>query len=322
MKKSLYLLILCCFSATTYSLNVNTEFTEIKSSDITTINKIEIDRLSLNNFKIFDSDDLRPKFRIGFDAPQIDHRQILLTIDANATDGVDWGYDAQLYQILNDDMYWVINENKYVIQATNEIVINKEIPLGVVTTEGGVISIGVDALENSIEGIKVCLKDKELNKIYDIEETNYQITLAAGEYHNRFAILFVSTESIINEDDLNFDLDIVSDGDGEEEEVEEEDGDDYVVHDINETPNNSLFNHQFKIYVSNGKNILNIRNKELIKVNYLILYNDLGQEAKVWSTNLNQKQLSLQVNVKKGVYTIQAVTEIGNISKRVIISHI
>ena len=155
----------------------------------------------------------RPKFRIGFNAPLIDHRQLLLTIDENATDGVDWGYDAQLYQVLNDDMYWIINDTKYVIQATNFVTIDKEIALGIILLEGGDITIGIDAIENPIEGLKVCLKDKELNIVYDIQESDYQITLAAGEYHNRFAIVFVSTEVIINEDDL----DIVIGG-------EEEDG--------------------------------------------------------------------------------------------------
>ena len=75
--------------------------------------------------------DLRPKFRIGFDAPQINHRQILLTLDENTTDAVDWGYDAEMPEVFDDDMYWVINDKKYVIQATNEFGFDKEIPFNI-----------------------------------------------------------------------------------------------------------------------------------------------------------------------------------------------
>lgn len=136
--------------------------------------------------------DVRPKFRIGFDAPQINHRQLLLTIDENCTDGVDWGYDGETPQVLADDMYWLISDKKYVIQGTNTVFIGKEIPLGVITTNGGVITIKIDALENPMSDLKVGLKDTTLNITHKLEESDYQVTLAAGEYHNRFLIVFLS----------------------------------------------------------------------------------------------------------------------------------
>ncbi len=288
------IILLCCFSITTYSLNLNA---------------------NLNSHKTSATDDLRPKYRIGFNTPQIDHRQLLLTIDENTTDGVDWGYDAELYQLLNDDMYWVIDNKKYVIQATNSIFIDKEIPLGVSTIEGGAITIGIDALENPIEGIKVCLKDKELNIIYNLEEADYQIALAAGEYLNRFVITFVGTETILNEDDIVVELD-PTEGD--------ESGSDPIIDPVieNSNGNNTTINHQFLMYVANGSNTLNIKNKQLVKINNLILYNRLGQVAQIWNQNLNLERVSLPINVKEGIYIIQATTETGNISKRIVIRNI
>ncbi|PCH51251.1 MAG: hypothetical protein COC22_05405 [Flavobacteriaceae bacterium] len=292
MKNSLSLLVLlCCFSITTYSLNLNATSTSFKTSA---------------------TDDLRPKYRIGFNAPQIDHRQILLTIDKNTTDGIDWGYDAELYQLLNDDMYWVIDNNKYVIQATDNIFIGKEIPLGISTVEGGTIIIGIDAIENPIEGIKMFLKDKELNIIYDIQETDYQITLIAGEYLDRFVITFLSSETILNEDNIIVELEI-TDGD--------DSGSDTVISPVIEN-NNATINDQFLMYVSNGSNILNIKNKRLIKINNLVLYNRLGQVVQTWKLNLNIERVSLSLNVKEGIYIIQATTETGNISKRIVIRNI
>jgi len=298
MKKSLSLLVLLCyFSVTTYSSNIN--------SEINVLIKSKNSKSNLIPTKSVNGDDLRPKYRIGFNAPQINHRQILLTVDENATDGFDWGYDAQIFQIFNDDMYWILDEEKYVIQATNSIAIGKEIALGIITVEGGAITIGVDAIKNPIEGIKVCLKDKELNIIYEIQEADYQITLPAGEYNDRYTIIFVSTETNLGED-------IVAGGDANISNNE-----DYVISPI---VNESMtLKDNFLMYVTNGSNILNIKNNQSIKVNNLILYNRLGQITQIWDKNLNTEKLLLPVNVKQGIYIIQATTEKGIISKRIII---
>ena len=179
MRKIIPLLILiCCFSTSMYAF---------ESMTSTTFNA----DLSIENTKKATTD-IRPKFRIGFDAPQINHRQLLLTIDENCTDGVDWGYDGASPQVLPDDMYWLINNNEYVIQGTGSVFVGKEIPLGVVTTNGGAITIKIDAIENPITGLKVGLKDTALNVIHKLEESNYQVTLDAGVYHTRFVIVFLS----------------------------------------------------------------------------------------------------------------------------------
>jgi len=300
MKKLISLFVLLCyFSVTAYTSNIN--------SEINFLIKSKNSKSNLTSTKSVNGDDLRPKYRIGFNAPQISHRQILLTVDENTTDGFDWGYDAQIFQIFNDDMYWVLNNKKYVIQATNSIAIGKEIALGVITVEGGAITIGVDAIENPIEGIKVCLKDKELNLIYDIQETDYQITLPAGEYNDRYTIIFVSTETNLGED-------IVAGGDANISNNE-----DYVISPIvNES---TTLKDNFLMYVTNGSNILNIKNNQSIKITNLILYNRLGQITQIWDKNLNTEKLFLPINVKQGMYIVQATTEIGKISKRIVIKH-
>src|SRR5690606_20565142 len=59
--------------------------------------------------------DTRMKFRFGFNSINTIHRQILLTIDENATEGVDWAFDGKLYEEQMDDMYFIIDNNKYTI---------------------------------------------------------------------------------------------------------------------------------------------------------------------------------------------------------------
>ncbi|MDO9038744.1 MAG: hypothetical protein Q7U59_10405, partial [Lutibacter sp.] len=134
--------------------------------------------------------DIRPKFRIGFDAPKIDHRQILLTVDHRASYGIDWGFDALMYQVFSDDMYWVLENKRYVIQAVDTLISEKQIPLGVQTLTGGAITIKIDKLENVPDEVGVFLMDKETNTLYNLRENNYTATLAAGVYHNRYALTF------------------------------------------------------------------------------------------------------------------------------------
>lgn len=227
--------------------------------------------------------DARQKFRIGFDGEKIDYRQILLTIDKETSDDVDWGYDGEMYQVFEDDMFWVIKNKKYVIQATNEVYVDKEIPLGIITS-GGEIAIKVDAKENPCNTIKVLLKDKELNKLYEIEKEAYKIVLPAGEYTDRYAITFKNCV-VENEnptpDFIAQDLDIFYDG-------------------------------------LNSRIVLNIPNEfELTSIN---MYNSLGQHIKSWDNNINTSYVDIPVNVKPGVYFLQSISEQGKSTKRILVN--
>lgn len=285
------------------------------------------------------SADTRPKYRIGFDAPQINHRQLLLTIDKNTTDGVDWGYEGGIPQVLPDDMYWLIGGGKYVIQATDSISVGKEISLGVVTTNGGLITIKIDAVKNPVEGLMVALLDKELNTVYNLEDNDFQITLPAGEYHNRFFITFLSTET--QEDTVadtttettNSTEDTTSDAseDTSEEtttsttDESEQDTTTETNDDDNSNQNNRDYNFNQKeklvIYVNNGQGILNIKNKEAVTIKNVMLLNKNGQQVRVWARDLNTENVQLPVQVQRGVYFVVIKTDQGQVFKRVLIQN-
>ncbi|WP_199222008.1 LamG domain-containing protein, partial [Winogradskyella wandonensis] len=95
-----------------------------------------------------DSADPRTKIKLGFESASGQHRQLLLTIDDNTTPGVDWGYDAITYEFKNDDMFWAIDNNFYVIQASNSMEENTSYPLIIYTSEDGDNSIKIDELVN------------------------------------------------------------------------------------------------------------------------------------------------------------------------------
>ncbi len=226
--------------------------------------------------------DTRPKFRIGFDAPKIDHRQLLLTIDELGSDGYDWGYDAEIYQIFEDDMYWLIENKKYVIQVTNVVEVNKEIPVGVITTAGGEISIMVDEIEYNEDDLAVYLKDNDTNEEFDITNAAYKVDLPAGEYHDKYSITFKPNTSLSVE--------------------------------------NEVLNTNFLIYFNKNDKSIVINNNELLKINGISLYNILGQNIDSFEVNSSVKQSNLSVNVSAGLYILKVDTEDGYFTKKMVLN--
>jgi hypothetical protein len=206
----------------------------------------------------------------------------LLTIDPNTSDAVDWGYDAEIYQIFEDDMYWTITNKKYVIQATNTVAVDKEIPLGVISVAGGDITIKIDSLENITDNLKVYLKDKDLNQLYDLSAGPYQTTLPAGEYLNKYVITFKANNTL--------------------------------------SVDNQTLKSDIAIFMDNNSNSLIIKNQKSKIIKQVILYNMLGQKIRIWNSNLASENIQLNINISPGVYLAQVVTNTGKTTKKVVIN--
>ena len=147
--------------------------------------------------------DTRMKFRIGFDAGYNMklHRQLLLTIDNSTTYDADWAYDAKLNDDQTDDMFWMINEDKYIIQACNDNSTSAVYPLGLKVHEDGLNSITIDALENVPNDINIYVHDKELGLYHNLRASDYELFLNAGEYLDRFEITFGTNGDALSTDD-------------------------------------------------------------------------------------------------------------------------
>ncbi|OZV69682.1 LamG-like jellyroll fold domain-containing protein [Winogradskyella aurantia] len=148
----------------------------------------------------YEGDD-RMKFRIGFNSVNTIHRQLLLTIDENATPNIDLAYDAKMKDVQMDDMFWLINDETYVIQASNEVNEDSIYDLGVRTDTDGINTIGIDALENIDDDLDIYLYDAELDIYHDLRAESYSIFLNAGEYLNRFKITFSNADSSLGLED-------------------------------------------------------------------------------------------------------------------------
>jgi len=233
--------------------------------------------------------DLRPKFRIGFDAPKISHRQLLLTIDERATPAVDWGYDAEIYEVFVDDMYWMLNNKKYVIQATNEVGLNSEVPLGIQLSKTGMVTVKIDALENVDDDISVYLKDKLTGETFNMRDKPVQLNLTAGKYADRFVLVF-KTQKLVAED---------------------------VVAEVLIPAAAQPIIEGMHVFMNNAIGELQIKNNSTEEIVSVALVNTLGQTIKTWNSNFNIRTISLPLSTATGIYFVQISTKIGKTVKKI-----
>ena len=203
------------------------------------------------------SNDARMKLRIGFNSINNLQRQLLITLDENASAGYDWGYDSKYIDTQMDDMYWLINNEKFLIQGTNQI--NKEtiIALGLHTKTDGFNSINIDELEHTPNELEIYLHDKELNIYHDLRQSKYDIFLEAGAHLNRFELAFSKANTLDTEENEN---------------------------------------EQIEVFFSNEKNKIVINNPASRLIESVEMYNILGQSLFNFQTNTNNNHLEYNAN--------------------------
>ena len=136
------------------------------------------------------------KIGLKFNSVNTYTRKILVTADENATMGYDWGYDAELYDNQAEDMYWLIDEGKYVIQGVTDLNIETVLPLGVHTEEDGSNKISIDKLENIPDTMNIYIHDIELGLYHNLKEGGYGFISQAGVHLGRFEIVFSNEDTL------------------------------------------------------------------------------------------------------------------------------
>ncbi len=231
--------------------------------------------------KINNQGDTRMKLRIGFNSVSNIRRQLLITVDENASPNYDWGYDSKYIDTQIDDMYWLINDEKYTIQGINDINESTIIPLGMHTDKDGLNSISIDALEHTPDNFEIYLHDKELNIYHDLNQSDYNISLAPGVYFGRFELAFSKAQTL-------------------------------AVSDINDKP--------IEAYYSNEKNSIVINNPVSKLIESVEMLNTLGQSLFKFDIKTNKTYLVYNANqIKTGNYILKIETEFGTITKKVLI---
>ncbi|WP_046746061.1 LamG-like jellyroll fold domain-containing protein [Kordia zhangzhouensis] len=225
-------------------------------------------------------EDVRPKFRIKYHSPENYERHLLLTVDENATNQYDWGYDGALIEDNVEDMSWLLNGTNYVIQGINEVNETTILPLSVKTQNGGIIEISIHALENVANDVQIYIEDLYNNTYHDLRANNYSTTVASGVISDRFRIVFADNTLAVNEFEV---------------------AEDILMH--YNTITNSLV----------------IKNPKKRNVETLSIHNLLGQTLLKEQLNTSLEEVNLPISLQTGVYIITMQTEGITITKKQII---
>jgi hypothetical protein len=221
----------------------------------------------------FNVEETISRIRIGYEDPELFHRQLLLGFLPNSTANLDSniGYDGMMMDSRDDEVFFIIENDltkKYVIQGVGAYDNTYEFPIGIIITQQGNHSIMLDDVENFTE--PVYIKDNLLNTTYNLSESSFSPNLSPGEYLDRFSIVFnsitLNNANIFNDNDL-------------------------------------------RVYYTNNNIIINnIKNIPLSKVK---IFNELGQQVVELNNNeLHQQKVTIPFAHQKGLYIVQIESEL------------
>lgn len=244
-----------------------------------------------NAKQIRETRDEKAKIRLQFSSPKGYIRQLLVGVAENATNHFDIGYDAPAADVNKEDMFWIFDGAKFVIQAVDNFNTEQELPLGVKIAKAGLITIKIDELENMDENISLHIKDKLTGETHNISQKYFEINLEAGQYLDRFALIF-KTQKLVAED-VSTEILLAA-------EVQP------IIEGIH-------------VFMDNNIGELQIKNNGVEEILNVELYNYLGQRINNWNSNLNRRIISLPINTATGAYIVQINTKIGKTVKKIVI---
>jgi hypothetical protein len=210
-------------------------------------------------------------------------KQLALAFATQATDGVDRGIDAlsPVSNNLPNDVYFFLDNDKYVIQGVS-FDIAKRIPIGVKAAGNTNFKFYIPETVNFDENQMVYLYDSQDGIYHDIKNSNYEITLSAGIYNNRFELTFQG----------------------------------------NQLENSGNIKNNFVIVQNNTTEMLTVSNPNLLNVRTVILYDLTGKQIFEKQKLATQEIYQFSTNgLSEAVYLVELLTaDNRKISQKIIIS--
>lgn len=157
-------------------------------------NKISNNQFMNRNSNVEATDAIEPENRIWLNLSEGEnkHNQILVGFVPNATNALDFGYDAKLFNNGSASLYSIAENEPLVIQAKalpfDE---DERVTLGFKTQQAGMFAISVDHLDGIFQTQEsVFLHDKLTNAIVDLKSDPYSFISEIGTFDSRFELLF------------------------------------------------------------------------------------------------------------------------------------
>jgi hypothetical protein len=141
------------------------------------------------------------RIRLGYNNPTGFYRQIMTAFVPECSDGHNNAYDARMADVNNEDMYWLINNIPYVIDA-RPFRTDLQIPIGITVVNNGIHKIYIDGIDNFNNNIYIL--DLETGFTHDIRQSDFEVNLTIGTYNDRFRLVFepqspLNTDEVIND---------------------------------------------------------------------------------------------------------------------------
>ncbi|MGE5943304.1 MAG: T9SS type A sorting domain-containing protein, partial [Flavobacteriales bacterium] len=223
-----------------------------------------------------------PLIRLMYDSPLGYHRQLVIGASSKASNKFDLGYDAFMIDVNQEDLYWIIDEGKFIIQGVESFDDSQELPLGLIVKKAGLARIKVDTLENTDPKLNLYIKDEVTKEVFEINDKPFEIYLEPGTYNDRFKLVFRSSESSPTSEVAS--------------EVE--------------------INNTISVFYNTELSELKIINKHSVNISEVRLYNMLGQIKKTIKLN-SSKDISIPIDPDSGIHIVKLNTNNGVINKKI-----
>ncbi len=147
----------------------------------------------------------KDRFWLEFKSPTNVNNEILIGYLQNATNGYDNDFDTELLSIGTDSFWSILDAKKLGIQAKQAPLVSDDVvKIAVKASIAGDYTISVTQKEGTFNtGQKIYLKDTYLNKLIEITDQPYVFYTNAGQYEDRFQVLYKSQETTLGVDDTD-----------------------------------------------------------------------------------------------------------------------
>ena len=163
------------FKNTSRSTNLTSKFFNRMSSKDSSVDKVD-------------------RFWLSLVTPLNVENKILIAYKPDATNGFEMDYDAPHIVIGSDSFYTLLGNEKLAIQGRKYPLVKEDVvPLGASFYSAGTYTISLSEREGIFEGSQpVYLRDNLTGMVTNLSSSSYSFNSNAGEYTDRFEIVYVN----------------------------------------------------------------------------------------------------------------------------------
>ncbi|MCD9853451.1 T9SS type A sorting domain-containing protein [Epilithonimonas sp. JDS] len=153
------------------------------------------------------------RFWLKLKSPANITNTILIGYIPTATNDFEIDYDAELFVVGSDSFYSTLGSKKLAIQGKGTFDIEDKVGLGNVYSQNGNYTVSLKNAEGIFSGNQnIYLKDKLLNKVVNLSNSDYTFQAVKGTDNSRFEIVFKEDAVLGTDSATKSDFEVYRDG--------------------------------------------------------------------------------------------------------------